>query len=244
TEARQMSGPVPSPSMKGTTGWSGTFSLPWEIVIFSPEGIFTRPGMLPPQGAGPAHTVRTPDRAAVRGGATSLRERVQGRPGAEPADVLVGQAVASLDRDRPAVRLVDTHLDGPAGREARESRDAHPIHLLEQVVVLGVRERQRQDPLLLQIRLVDAREALDQSRSRSEVPWGHRGGLAARSLAVVLVADDDPADVSRLPVPGDPGERHGGLAGQHVHAFAGLARERVEGPEEHVVADPVEVAAE
>ena len=36
TEARQMSGPVPSPSMKGMIGWSGTLSLPFWIVIFWP----------------------------------------------------------------------------------------------------------------------------------------------------------------------------------------------------------------
>jgi hypothetical protein len=31
-----MSGPVPSPSMKGMIGWSGTFNLPPLIVIASP----------------------------------------------------------------------------------------------------------------------------------------------------------------------------------------------------------------
>src|SRR5690242_4018260 len=36
TEARQMSGPVPSPSMNGTMGLSGTLSLPAFRVILSP----------------------------------------------------------------------------------------------------------------------------------------------------------------------------------------------------------------
>src|SRR4051812_38657763 len=31
-----MSGPVPSPSMYGTTGWSGTVSFPWLILIAWP----------------------------------------------------------------------------------------------------------------------------------------------------------------------------------------------------------------
>ncbi len=31
-----MSAPVPSPSMNGMIGWSGTCSLPFAIVIFSP----------------------------------------------------------------------------------------------------------------------------------------------------------------------------------------------------------------
>src|SRR3954447_9508614 len=32
-----MSGPVPSPSIYGTMGWSGTLNLPWLIVIFAPS---------------------------------------------------------------------------------------------------------------------------------------------------------------------------------------------------------------
>ena len=36
TLARQMSRPVPSPSMNGSTGRSGTFSTPLEMVIFCP----------------------------------------------------------------------------------------------------------------------------------------------------------------------------------------------------------------
>src|SRR5882757_1711748 len=38
TEARQMSGPVPSPSMNGMMGWSGTLSLPAEMVTDLPWG--------------------------------------------------------------------------------------------------------------------------------------------------------------------------------------------------------------
>src|SRR5471030_425026 len=38
TEARQMSAPVPSPSMNGTMGRSGTCNLPLEMEILSPAG--------------------------------------------------------------------------------------------------------------------------------------------------------------------------------------------------------------
>src|SRR5690242_14812473 len=38
TDARQMSGPVPSPSMKGMMGWSGTASLPRVMVMRCPAG--------------------------------------------------------------------------------------------------------------------------------------------------------------------------------------------------------------
>ena len=42
-EARQMSGPMPSPSMNGMIGWEGTLSLPPTMVIDSPftgAGVF------------------------------------------------------------------------------------------------------------------------------------------------------------------------------------------------------------
>src|SRR5882757_6679581 len=38
TLARQMSRPVPSPSMNGMMGFSGTMSLPSRMVIFAPCG--------------------------------------------------------------------------------------------------------------------------------------------------------------------------------------------------------------
>ena len=38
TLAAQMSGPVPSPRMNGTTGLSGTLSLPFWVEIFPPLG--------------------------------------------------------------------------------------------------------------------------------------------------------------------------------------------------------------
>ena len=36
SEAAQMSGPMPSPSINGMIGWSGTFSLPPSMVILEP----------------------------------------------------------------------------------------------------------------------------------------------------------------------------------------------------------------
>ena len=116
--------------------------------------------MLPPQGAGAARTVRFPiERGRVP------RRAYESAFSAEPA---LNQPICSsvrlwraLDRDGPAVGLVDPDLDRLARREglARPAH-AHAVRLLEQVVVLRVRERQGQDPLLLQVRLVDAREAL------------------------------------------------------------------------------------
>ena len=68
--------------------------------------------------------------------------------------------------------------------------------------------------------------------------------LAAAALTVVLVADHDPLQALGLELAGDRGERLAGGARQRIDALAGLAGEGVQGAEEHVVADLVEVTAE
>src|SRR5207249_6342971 len=90
---------------------------------------------------------------------------------------------------------------------------------------------------------VDAREAPDYHRLAAEIARGHRGVLPARSFAVVLVADHHPGHALRLVGARDLREGDPALAGEHVEALTGLAGERVHGAEEHVVADPVEMAA-
>src|SRR5713101_1559038 len=168
-----MSGPVPSPSMNATIGRSGTCSLPWLMVIFSPAGIFTRDAI----------------RWSPSG---TLSERVQGGTRLEPPDLLVGQAVQALDGDRLPAGLRDDDRDGLAGGEMREPRDARAVVLVDEVVVGSLREGQGQDALLLEIGLGDPGEAPDDDDLAAQVARRHRGVLAARALAVVLVADHGP----------------------------------------------------
>src|SRR5438105_3222185 len=226
-----MSGPVPSPSMNATMGWSGTTSLPCLSVTLSPAGTFTFPGIC----ALPL--------AESFGSSRRLFDGVERRTGLEPSELLLGETVARPNRLRGPAGPRDDDRDGCPRRQAPEAGDAHPVGLAEAVVVGGIRKRQRQDPLLLQVRLVDAREAPRDHRPAAEVPRRHRRVLAARALAVVLVADHHPADAPRLVVTGDLGERHAPLARQQVESLARLAGERVDGAEEHVVADAVEMAA-
>src|ERR1700730_11731578 len=150
-----MSGPVPSPSMKAMMGRSGTCSLPWLIVIFSPAGILTWDAM----------------------GLLSLLSRlcqgVQSGARLEPPDLLVGEGVPARDADGPAAGLVDDNVDRLAGSELREPLDADAVGLLEQVVVGGLGEREGEDPLLLEIGLVDAREAPHDHHLAAEIARGH-----------------------------------------------------------------------
>src|SRR5215468_7273215 len=131
-----MSGPVPSPSMKAMIGWSGTWSLPWLMVTFSPAGILIfmsclrvgrTLGLLAPRPRR-VFALRAPRSAG-------LAQGIQGRARLEPADLLVGHRVGAGDRYRLAPRLVDHHLDGLAGRERAEPAHADAVALLEQVVV-------------------------------------------------------------------------------------------------------------
>src|SRR4029453_3898306 len=126
--------------MNAMMGWSGTCSLLWLIVTFSPAGIFTLPAIEV---------------------SSKLGERVERRACLEPADLLVGQGVVARDGDGLAARLVNDHLHRLARHQRGEPAHAHAIGLLEEVVVLGIAEGQGQDALLLKIGLVDAREAPD-----------------------------------------------------------------------------------
>src|SRR5438309_3402428 len=214
-----MSGPVPSPSMNAMIGLSGTRSLPWSIVIFSPFGSLTLPAILLPVPLG----------------------RVQRRPGLEPRDVLPGEAVERLDGLRPSVWLLDRHAHGLPRLERREARDAHAVQRLEAVVVARVLEREGQGALLLEVRLVDAGEALDENDGAAQVARRHRRVLAARAFTIVLVADDHPAHALGLELARDLREGLRRAPREGVDALPRLAGERVHGAEEHVVADLVEV---
>src|SRR5438132_7930397 len=131
-----MSGPVPSRSMKAMMGRSGTCSLPWLIVIFSPAGIFTWDAM----------------------GLLSLLSRlfqgVQGGARLEPPDLLVGEGVSALDGDGLAPGLVDDDVGRFAGSELREPRHADAVGLLEEFVVGGLGDVKRRVPCFLQVVLL------------------------------------------------------------------------------------------
>src|SRR5262245_32221783 len=168
-----MSGPVPSPSMNAMMGRSGTCSLPWLIVTFSPAGIFTRDAMF-----------WSPSKWLAQG--------IQGGARLEPPDLLVGERVLALDRHGLAVGLGDDDGDWLARRELGEPGHAQGIALLDEVVIRGLGEGQGQDALLLEVGLVDTREAPHDHELAAEIARRHGGVLPARALAVVLVPHHGP----------------------------------------------------
>src|SRR5882762_2669811 len=102
-------------------------------------------------------------------------------------------------------------------------------------------EGQGQDALLLQVGLVDAREAPDDDDLAAQIARRHRGVLTARALAVVLVTDHRPRETPGLELPHRLREVLPLLARDRVGALAHLAREGIVRAEEHVVADLVEM---
>src|SRR5262245_33890376 len=191
----------------------------------------------------PAPTTVIFGRAAIRR-PFLLLGGVERRPGFEPRDLLAGHGVLDGDLLGAPVWLADPERHRLARLEGRQPDDRHAVVLLDPIVVLGVAERQREHPLLLEVGLVDAGEAADQHRHAAEVARRHRGMLAARALTVVLVADGEPRLALGLQVTRGLREWLAGLPGQRIEALAGLASEGVGRAQEHVVADLVQVTAE
>src|SRR5688572_1630705 len=177
--------------------------------------------------------IRSPFRARSPGGLGGVERRA----GPEPRDLLAGHAVPELQLLGTSVGLLDPDRHRLAGLEPGEADDRDPVTLLEPLVVRRGLERQRQDPLLLEVRLGDPGKAAHHDHRAAKVAGGHRRVLAAGALAVVLVPDRDPPLAGRLHGPRGLGEVLVGLAGERVHTLAGGAGEGVDRAQEHVVAD-------
>ena len=99
--------------------------------------------------------------------------------------------------------MVNDTRDGFLWGHISESDEADAVVLPDVVVVRRVAEGERQQALLFQVALMDAREASDDDRRPAQEPWRQRGMFAAAALAIVVVARDDLLAAMRLIVPGD-----------------------------------------
>src|SRR5688572_20835029 len=160
---------------------------------------------------------------------------------AEPVQLAGGKRVVQPQGFARPVGVTDAALDGLAGGQARQADQAQAVVLADPVVVGRILERQREQPLLLEVRLVDAGEAARDDGGAAQQARAEGGVLAARALAVVLVADHDPLHALAAVVLRDGGDGLRGLAGEHVLALAGLAGVGVDRPHERVLAELLEV---
>ena len=151
--------------------------------------------------------------------------------------------MGQVERVRRAVGVEHRTADAAAWRERRDSGQRHPVVGRAHPAIVGrVGERERQDALLLEVRLVYARKALRNDCGAAEVPGRHGRMLAAAALAVVFAAYDDPPDAVP-PVRARHLRARSLLAGAHVRGPADPCRvERADRAEQHVVAQVVQVA--
>lgn len=171
-------------------------------------------------------------------------ELVECRPSAEPGDLGCVHRVVEWDLKRRGTRRgLHVQDDLLARGELVEVEEADAVVSGDLVVVGGVGERQCQQSLLLQVRLVDAGKAARDDRPGAQVARLEGRLLAAAPLPIVRVANDHPAQPrslvrSRRRRNGSP------LPGQLVLHQVRLAIRVVDGGQQEVVRDVVEVPTE
>ncbi len=98
-----------------------------------------------------------------------------------------------------AVLVANNASHRPAGRQIGHTDEADTVVLPNALVVIRILECKRQQPLLFQIRLVNACEAAGDHRATpAEKPRGERGVLPAAAFAVIEIADHHPAGTVRM----------------------------------------------
>src|SRR3569833_2770724 len=129
-------------------------------------------------------------------------------------------------------------LSRSAGAEAK----TYLVIRLYLIVVSWVGESKRKHALLLEVGLVDASKAASDDGKAAEMARFQSGMFSRRSLAVVPVSNHDPLDPLLLVVAGD--SRHGiELTRGLVLDLVRLAVSLVDGTDQHVVGDVVQMAA-
>ena len=120
-----------------------------------------------------------------------------------PINLLGVEGVIQHDGIGAAVRMIQLAVERHARLEGLETEDADLVVRLHLVVVGLVVECEGEHALLLQIGLVDPGEGLDNDGPAAQEPWLQSSVFTGRTLAVVLVSEDDPVDAGVLVLPGD-----------------------------------------
>ena len=168
-----------------------------------------------------------------------LGHGVEGRAVLEPLNLGLVEGVRELDLEVLAVLGVDLHGDWLANGEL-SAEDVDLVIGGELVVVGGVGEGEGKHTLLLQVGLVDTSEGAGDDGKATKVTGLESGVLTGRTLTVVPVTDNDPADALGLVVTGNSGDGTPLTSGE-VLDLVGLTVGGVDGTDQHVVGDVVKV---
>jgi len=181
--------------------------------------------------------------AGVGAGLSLGSHLVQGGTELEPLDLVLVEGVVELDVNGRAIRLLDVEVQGDSLLEGGQALDGDLVKGSNLVVIGRVSEGQGQKTLLLAVGLVDTGKGLGDNSGTSEVTNLQGSVLAGRSLTVVLVTDNNPRNVLGLVVTGNTGNGVV-LTSQLVLDRVDGEVLRVEGTDQHVVGDVVQVTTE
>lgn len=151
--------------------------------------------------------------------------------------------MVQLNVNRLAILLVKTESERHTrGKVVLQPNDGDLVLWRNQVIVLGVSKCERKHTLLLEVCLMNTGKRLDNHGNTTKVSNFEGSMLTRRSLAVVFVTNNNPLNalgfvISRrlwncLP-----------CIGQAVEHLVGFSVGRVNGTNQHVVGNVVEVAS-
>jgi hypothetical protein len=145
-----------------------------------------------------------------------------------------------------AIRPPNPQDQIPARHQLVRAQNIQPILNINLIINHRILKRQRQHPLLLQVRLMDSRKTSRNHRHAAQESWLESGVLATGAFAVVPVADDAPSGYRVAVGFGDFRDSGDGVGGE-VDSFAtegfGSGPDGALGAGEQVVGDVFEVAA-
>ena len=167
--------------------------------------------------------------------------QVEGGTCLEPCPLLFVVGVAQGDVVHRAVLVVGDERELRTRSELGEAHDVEHVLFLDLVVVGSVLEGEGEHALLLEVRFVDAGEALHDHGLHAEEARFHGGVFAARAFTVVFVTDDDGSRALGLVNLGK--FRNFLVFTALAEDLVGFAVESVHGADEHVVRNVFEVTA-
>src|SRR5690348_16700146 len=141
------------------------------------------------------------------------------------------------------ILMVEHHGQGFAGSECGETDDIDGVVLLYLVIVFLIGKGEGEHTLFFQVGLVDTGEASYHDGPDAEVAGLHGGVFAGGTFTIVLVPYNDGADAGCL-VGSCSGGNGAIFSGELILYGVRLFIKVVDGSDEHVVGDIVEVSTE